>query len=142
MSWPIRWASSRARKWRSVISKEARELYREEIAVRESFSPAKANDWEARRELAGHYAELATLTVRMGDRVEGQQLYDRCASIREQVAAEQRDFWPAQNDLALSYNHQGSMRFPLGGDPKAAREFHRKALDVFRKRAQARPGGL
>ena len=32
---------------------KARELYREEIAVRESFSPAKANDWEARRELAG-----------------------------------------------------------------------------------------
>ncbi len=31
---------------------KARELYREEIAVRESFSPAKANDWEARRELA------------------------------------------------------------------------------------------
>ena len=118
---------------------KARELYREEIAVRESFSPAKANDWEARRELAGLYAELATLTVKMGDLVEGQKLYDRCASIREQVAAEKPDFWPAQNDLALSYNNQGSMRFPLGDDPKAAREFHRKALDVFRKRARLDP---
>ncbi len=121
---------------------KARELYREEIAVRESFSPAKAKDSEARRELAGLYAELATLTVKLGDRVEGQKLYDRSVSIREQVAAEKPDFWPAQNDLALSYNNQGSMRFPLGGDPKAAREFHRKALDVFRKRASARPGGL
>ena len=31
------------------------------------------------------------------------------------------------------------MRFPLGTDPKAAREFHRKALDVFRKRATLDP---
>jgi eukaryotic-like serine/threonine-protein kinase len=118
---------------------KARELYREEIAVRESFSPAKANDSEARRELAGHYAELATLTVRMGDLVEGQKLYDRCKSIREQVLAEKRDFWPAQNDLALSYNNEGTMRFPHRGDPKAARVFHRKALDVFRKRAELDP---
>ena len=121
---------------------KARELYREEIAVRESFSPAKANDWESRRELAGHYAALATLNVRIGDLVEGQQLYDRSASIREQVAAEKPDFWPAQNDLALSYNNQGSMRFPQGGDPKAAREFHRKALRRVQKTGQGRPAGL
>ena len=44
---------------------KARELYREEIAVRESFSPAQANDWESRRELAGLYAELAA-TERAG----------------------------------------------------------------------------
>ena len=59
VSWPIRWASSRARKLALGHLEKARELYREEIAVRESFSPAKANDWESRRELAGHYAELA-----------------------------------------------------------------------------------
>ena len=114
---------------------KARELYREEFAVRELFSPAKAKDWEARRELAGHYAERATLTVKLGDLVEGQKFYDECALIREQVAAEKPDFWPAQNDLALSYNNQASMRFPLGGNPKAARELHRKALEIFRKRA-------
>ena len=118
---------------------KARELYREEMAVRDSFSPAKAKDWEARRELAGLCADLATLTVKLGDRGEGQKLYDKCATICEQIAAEKPDFWPAQNDLALSYNHQGSMRFPLGGDPKAAREFHRKALDVFKNRAQLDP---
>ena len=61
MSWPIRWASSRARKQELGHLEKARELYHEEIAVRESFSPAQANDWESRRELAGHYAELASL---------------------------------------------------------------------------------
>ena len=121
---------------------KARELYREEIAVRESFSPAKANDWEARRELAGHYAELATLTVRLGDLVEGQKLYDRCASIREQIAAEKPDFWPAQNDLALSYNNQGSMRFPLGGDPKAGTDVSPQGTRRVQKTGPARPGEL
>ena len=57
--------------------KKARELYREEIDVRESFSPAKANDSEARRELAGLYAALATLTVKLRDLEEAQRLYDR-----------------------------------------------------------------
>ena len=31
------------------------------------------------------------------------------------------------------------MRFPQGNDPKAARVFHRKALDVFRQRAALDP---
>ena len=57
---------------------KAGELYREEIAVRESFSPEEANKWESRRELASHYAQLAELHVRMGDVVEGQRLYDKC----------------------------------------------------------------
>ena len=58
------------------------------------------------------------------------------------MAAEKPDFWPAQNDLALAYNNQGSMRFPLGGDPKAARMFHRKALEVFRNRARLDPANF
>ncbi len=62
--------------------------------------------------------------------------------IREQIAAEKPDFWPAENDLALAYNNQGSMQFPLGGDPKAARLLHRKALDVFRKRARLDPANF
>jgi len=118
---------------------KARELYREEIAVRESFSPAQANDWESRRELAGLYAQLAELNVRMGDLIEGQRLYDQCALLRNQVAAERPDSWPALNDLALSYNNQGSMRFPQDRDAAAARQFHRKALDVYKKRAKADP---
>ena len=118
---------------------KARELYREEIDVRESFSPAKANERESRRELAGHYAQLAELNVRLGDLIEGQRLYDQCAALRQQVAADRPDSWPELNDLALSYNNQGSMRFPLGRDPAAARQFHHKALEVFQKRAKADP---
>jgi len=118
---------------------KARELYKEEFAARESFSPAQAKDWQSRRELAGHYADFATLNVRLGDLVEGPRLYDKCTELREQMAAQRPGSWPELNDLALSYNNQGSMRFPQGSDPAAARKFHQKALDLLKKRAKDAP---
>jgi tetratricopeptide (TPR) repeat protein len=118
---------------------QARELYKDEIATRESFSPAQVKDWESRRELAGHYAALATLNVQLGDLAEGQRLYDKCSALREQVAALRPGSWRELNDLALSYNNQGSMHFPQGRDPAAARKLHQKALDVFKKRAEEVP---
>ena len=62
--------------------KEARDLYAEEIATRESFSPAKANLTESRRELAGLYERLGQLSFKTGDRNESQRLYDHCAALR------------------------------------------------------------
>ena len=118
---------------------EARDLYREEITLRESFSPEEANKWESRRELAGYYVQLAGLNVLLDDRKEGVRLYDRAAAIREEVAQEKPDSWLAKNDLALTYNHQGSMCFPQGQEPAAARQYHQKALLIFRKRAETHP---
>jgi serine/threonine-protein kinase len=118
---------------------QARELYKEEVATRDSFSQAQANDWESRRELAGHYADVATLNLQLGDLVEGQRLYDKAAALREEVAALRPGSWPELNDLALSYNQQGSIRYPQGSDPAAARQFHKKALEIFEKRAKADP---
>ena len=116
---------------------KARDHFREELAVRKSFSPARANEWETRRELSGYYEKLAELTLRMGDTAEGRRLYDECAAIRIHVAAERPDSWPEVNGLARSYNNEGMIRFPYGHDPAAAREFHRKAIDVYDKRAKA-----
>jgi tetratricopeptide (TPR) repeat protein len=118
---------------------QARDLYRQEIAIRESYSPAHAGKFENRRELAGFYSERAAMYVRMGDNDEARRLYDKVVSLRSQNAAEQPDFWPAQNDLALSFNNQASMRFPNGKEPALAREFHRKALEILWKRAKADP---
>ena len=118
---------------------KARELYQEESAARLSFSPARAKDWQSRRELAGHYADFATLNVRLGDLVEGRRLYDKCTELREQIAAERPGSWPELLDLALSFNNQGSMCFPQGSDPAAARKFHQKALDLLKKRAKDAP---
>ncbi len=118
---------------------KARELYRQEIEIRESFSAAAAGEFENRRELAGFIAERAAMYVRMGDNDEALRLYDKVASLRSQNTAKQPDSWPVQNDLALSYNNQASMRYPNGKDPALARDFHRKALEILRKRAKADP---
>jgi len=121
---------------------QAREIYREEVAVRETFSPQLANHYEARRELAGLYEKLAELSLRMNDLDEGRRLYALCASIREEVVAEKPAFWPAIYDLARSYNNAAFLRYPRGSDPAAARELHRRALALVEERAQADPASL
>jgi eukaryotic-like serine/threonine-protein kinase len=118
---------------------QARELYREEVAVRESLSPARANHLQVRLELSGYYEKLAELSLRMGEIAQGRQLYDRCKALREQVAAEQPDFWPAVSGVARSFNNEGFLRFPHGRDPMAARVYHQQALDLIQKRAEADP---
>jgi tetratricopeptide (TPR) repeat protein len=117
----------------------ARELYREELIVRQSISPAQADRLESRRELSGLYEQLGKLSFRMGDRVEGEKLYDRCAELRERVVAERPNLWPAVYDLARTYNNAGFVRYPEGGDPVGARKFHRKALALIVKRSEADP---
>ncbi len=119
--------------------KEAGELYREEIEVRESFSQALKGGLDSRRELAGLYAQLATLHLRMGQRDEAHRRYDQSVALRKRIADERPGLWPAQNDLGLSYNQHASMLFPQGRDPAGARKLHQKALDVFKKRATADP---
>jgi serine/threonine-protein kinase len=118
---------------------QARTLYEEETTVRESFSPAQADRAESRRELSGLYERLGDLSFRMRNRAEGERFYDRSAKLREQVLAERPDFWPAIDGLAQTYNNAGFVRFPQGQDPAGARQFHRKAVDLYAKRAEADP---
>ncbi len=118
---------------------KARDLFGEEIATRKSFSPAQAKDRETRRELSGLYEQVAELNLRLGDTAEGRRLYDECAAIRKEVAVERPDFWPIANDLARSYNNEGMVRFPYSRDPAAARDFHRKAIEVYEKRVKDDP---
>jgi eukaryotic-like serine/threonine-protein kinase len=119
--------------------KEARDIYREEITTRESFSPDKTRQSESIRELAGLYERLADLSFKMGDKNEARRLYDHCASLRQHVAADRPDFWPVVNDLAMSLNNAGFIRFPQGDDPAAAREFHKKAIALYEKRVELDP---
>jgi len=117
----------------------ARALYHEELAVRESFGPAQADQQESRRELSGLYERLGELNLRMGDQEQGRRFYDRSAAIRQEVAKERPDSWPVINDVAQTYNNAGFLCYPQGRDPAAAREFHRKALRLYEKRADADP---
>ena len=118
---------------------EARELYLEEVAVRESFSPARAGQLEIRRELAGLHEKLAELNFRMGARRKRGGPTIAAPNLREQVLSERPDFWPAINDLAMTYNNAGMVRFPQGRDPAGARPFHSKAVALYAKRAEDDP---
>ena len=117
----------------------ARALYREEVTVRESLSPARANILESRRERAGLYEKLAELSFRMGNPEEGRRFYDRCADLREQAVRERPGSWPVINDLALTYNNAGFVRYPQGRDPAGARKFHRKAVALYAQWVEADP---
>jgi tetratricopeptide (TPR) repeat protein/tRNA A-37 threonylcarbamoyl transferase component Bud32 len=121
---------------------KARDLYTQEVAVRESFSPAAKGYLENRRELAGQCEQLAMLSFRLGDPKQGRRLFDRCAELREGVLAERPNYWPAVYDRARSYNNSGRMCFPWGHDPAAAREFNKKAVDLIERRVAADPKSL
>jgi eukaryotic-like serine/threonine-protein kinase len=121
---------------------EARALFEEELATRESLSPEWASKLEPRRELSGLHEQLADLYFLLGDRARAEPSCALCTRLREVLAAERPEWWPTVYDLARSYNNEGFLRFPRGNDPGAAREFHRKAIAVFTRRAQADPANL
>jgi eukaryotic-like serine/threonine-protein kinase len=115
---------------------QAREIYREEEARRDSFSPGQTNHLESRRERAGMYERMAELALRENNLAEGRRLYELSGAIREEVLAERPAFWPAIYDLARSYNNSAFLRYPRGNDPAAARALHKKALDLVEQRAK------
>ncbi len=116
--------------------------YRDEVALRELFSPARARNVLMRMELASLYEKLAELHLRMGDQGEGRQFYERCRLRREQILAEQPGQWPAEYGVARSFNNSGFLCYPYGNDPKAARGYHQRALNLIEKRALADPFNL
>ena len=119
--------------------KEARDLFREEGEVRMSLSPAFAEIDEHRRQLAGMYEQVGDLKIRMNEPEEGRRSFDRSAEIRKEILARHPDDWPCIYDLALSYNNAAFRRYPQGNEPAAAREYHRKALNLIEERAKTRP---
>ncbi len=121
---------------------QARALYDDETAVRDSFSSAQAADWESRRERAGLYEKLGELKLRMGDAAEARRDYNLCKELRELLFEEHRDSWPDIDDLARTDNNLGKMRLTQDGNPAAASDLHRKALELYEKRAKADPADL
>ncbi len=121
---------------------EALVLFAEEEETRESLSAEFAAIDENRRQLAGMFEQVGDLKIRMHHPEEGRRAYDRSAEIRREVLAHHPDDWACIYDLALSYNNAGMLRYPRDNEPAAAREFHRKALDLIEARAKIDPSNL
>ena len=90
----------------------------------------------------GLYEKLAELKLRMGDAAEARRVYSLCARTARTTLEEHRDSWPDIDDLARTYNNLGRMQLTQDGNPAAASDLHRKALDLYEKRAKADPADL
>ena len=118
---------------------EARQIFDEEAQIRSSFTKEFARNVEIRRELASMYEQVADLKYRMNEPAEGERLFQVSTKIRQEVLAGQPGFWPHVRDIVLAYNNAGFTRYPQGRQPAAAREFHRKALELVEERAAVDP---
>jgi tetratricopeptide (TPR) repeat protein len=118
---------------------KARVLFREEVGIRKSFSPARASQRERRRELAGLFEKLGELSLCLRDRPEAVRYYDESEEIRRDMAAENPNNWPFANDVALSHMHAATLRFPYGDDPNSARGFYLKAISIYERRVRTDP---
>ena len=85
------------------------------------------------------YDRLFTVCLSQNDETAARRYNDRSIELREQVVADHPDNWNAVWNLAESYNSSGMLRFPMGRDPAGAREFHRKALALVSRWAEADP---
>jgi serine/threonine-protein kinase len=118
---------------------QVRQCYDEELAVRDSFTAGTKSNIEIRRQLAGLYEMLGLFHMDLGEKQKAKSYYDKSLAIREQVLALLPNDWPVVYDIARSLNNSGYLEYPDGDNPKAAREYHRKAAALIEKRLLAEP---
>ena len=115
----------------------ARDMYREEVELRDQLSPAAAEQVEARRERAGFRDKLGDLSVSLGDPKAGREHFQQALELRREIAAQNPDENQARRDVLLSLEKLGNHELIYSRDPKAARRYYREALDGFLERLEA-----
>jgi tetratricopeptide (TPR) repeat protein len=116
---------------------KARDRYREEIELRDQFSPALADQVEARRERAGLSDKLGDLNVSLGDPKAGREQFLQAFRLRQEIAAQNPGETQAQRDVLLSIEKLGTHELIYSRDPKLARQYYQEALDGFLERLEA-----
>ena len=119
---------------------KARDSYREEIALRDQFSPAAGRSGRGppRTRRASRQARRPE---RLPRRPESRPrvLISRRSSSAEEIAAQNPDETQAHRDVLLSLEKLGNHELIYSRDPKAAREYYQQALDGFLERLKAEP---
>jgi serine/threonine-protein kinase len=121
---------------------KARDVYREEVALRDQFSPEVAEQVEVRRERAGLSDKLGDLSVSLGEAAAGRDHFQQALSLRREIAAQNPDETQAQRDVLLSLQKLGTHELIYSHDPKLARRFYQEALDEFLERLKAEPASV
>jgi serine/threonine-protein kinase len=115
----------------------ARDLFEEELAIREALPEPLRRDVLVRRELAGLSEKLGLAYFRLRDPARGRASLERSVALREDLKEETRGSIYADlgtnRDLLLIYNRLGEMYLISGHDPGKARAYYERALEGFRE---------
>ena len=118
---------------------KARERYREEVELRDQFSPPLADQVKVRRERAGLSDKLGDLNVSLGNPKAGREYFQQALRLRQEIAAQNPDEPQALWDVFESFEKLGTYELIYSRDPKIARQYYQKALDGFLERLTAEP---
>ena len=108
---------------------EARNLYDEEVTVRESIPEPLKNVYEVRRELAGLHEKLGQLCLSQGDRDRSRDHFQHCFEIRQALADADPDNVPNLRDIYRSYEDLGHNALLQLSDPATAHTYYHKAVE-------------
>ena len=99
---------------------KARDNYREEVALRDQFSPELAGQVEVRRKRAGLSEKLGDLSISLGEPKAAREHFQQALAFRREIAAENRDETQAQRRASLVEkvgNHELIYARPEGRPP-------------------------
>ena len=117
-------------------------IYREELALRDQFSPDLADQVEVRRERAGLSDKLGDLSISLGEPKAAREHFQQALALRREIAAQNPDETQAQRDVLLSLQKVGNYELIYSRDPKIARQHYQEALDGFLERLKAEPASV
>lgn len=91
-----------------------------------------ANDLEVQRELSGHYEKLAEVMTKLNDPLKAQEYYDKSFEIRAKIVNDPKNkgHVEAKMDLANALNNYGTYHLLELADPKTARNYYDRALEL------------
>jgi serine/threonine-protein kinase len=112
----------------------ARDRYREEIELRDQFSPELADQVVVRREGAGLREKLGDLSLSLGEPRAGRDYFQQALQLRQEIAEQNPDEPQASWDVLVSFEKLGTYELIYARDPKIARQYYQKALEGFRER--------
>jgi eukaryotic-like serine/threonine-protein kinase len=121
---------------------KARDNYREEVELRDQFSPALAEQVVVRREHAGLNDKLGDLSLSLGDPKAGRDHFQRALQLRQEIAEQYPDEPQAQWDILMSFEKLGAYELIYSLDPKTARQYFQKTLDGMLHRLEDEPASV
>ncbi len=118
---------------------QARALLDEDRDIRESCSKEWKTGLRHRRDRAVLYDLLFDVYLRLGDPARAREFNEQSAELTESILVERPQNFGILYNLVRCMNNFGMLLYPMGRDPKGAREYHRKALELMNRWVTAEP---